>query len=347
MSLVLPLSEWPKQDRVMWADLTRQGGPFDDVGALAHLRDTSLLTLERRYARWLCWLTTHEPTAIALQPASRATLPRLSAWLDDLQHTKPMTQLMFVDGVLRILRAAAPEADWTAQLRLKASLKRAAGNGDRDRKAGRILSSDVLLRAGITMATKHANAAGTSLQSMKHLRDGTMIALLALMPMRRRAFASLRIGHSVLVADDEILIALPAELTKSGQPWEAVVPNQIDPLLRRYLTEARPMFMARGNQNHDILWVGERGTVFNSNYLGSRIAECTKKLTGVRVPPHFFRDAAATTLARLSPQSAKLIRPVLAHSGFGTAERHYIHAQTIEAGRDYATLVSKLKKGRR
>jgi integrase len=61
---------------------------------------------------------------------------------------------------------------------------------------------------------------------------------------------------------------------------------------------------------------------------------------------HLFRDAAATTLARILPESARLIRPVLAHSGFQTAERHYIHAQTIEAGRDYAAVVQRLKKGR-
>lgn len=347
MSLVLPLSEWPIQDRVMWTNLQQQGGPFDDVGALAHLRDTSLRTLETRYARWLRWLTVNDPDAIAVSPQRRATLQRLSAWLDDLEHTKPMTRLTFIDGVLRILRAVAPDSDWTAQLRLKASLKRAAGHGDRDRKAGRILSSTVLLQAGADLATKHAIEAGTPLQSMKCVRDGAMIATLALMPMRRRAFAGLRIGHSVLVADDHIFIALPEELTKSGQPWEAVVPGQVDPLLRRYLTEARPMFMARGNRNHDRLWVGERGIPFNPDYLGCRIAECTLKMTGVRVPPHFFRDAAATTLARISPESARLIRPVLAHSGFGTAERHYIHAQTIEAGRDYANLIAELKRKNR
>lgn len=75
-------------------------------------------------------------------------------------------------------------------------------------------------------------------------------------------------------------------------------------------------------------------------------ADLTLKLTGKRVSPHLFRDCAATTLARLSPESARLIRPVLAHSGFRTAERHYIHAQTIDAGRDYAAVVQRLKKGR-
>jgi len=64
------------------------------------------------------------------------------------------------------------------------------------------------------------------------------------------------------------------------------------------------------------------------------------------IPAHFSRDAAATTLARLSPESARLIQPVLAHSSVTTAERHYIHAQTIDAGRDYASLVQRLKGDR-
>lgn len=61
---------------------------------------------------------------------------------------------------------------------------------------------------------------------------------------------------------------------------------------------------------------------------------------------HAEDSAAATTLSRLSPESARLIGPVLAHSGSRTAERHYIHAQTIEPGRDYAAVVQRLKKGR-
>ena len=65
------------------------------------------------------------------------------------------------------------------------------------------------------------------------------------------------------------------------------------------------------------------------------------------MPPHFFRDAAATTLAQISPESARLIRPILAHSGFGTAERHYIHAGSIEAGRDYAAVIRRMKGDRR
>lgn len=347
MSLIMPLSSWPDQDRAMWLNLQKSGGPLDDRGALSHLRATSLNTLELRYGRWLRWLETTDPDACALPPTVRATIERLSAWLGDLSHTKPMTRLMFIDGVIRILSAADPGKDWSAQRKLKAGLKRDAGRGDRDRKLGRILSSGVLLRAGITLATKHAEAAGTPLEAMKRLRDGTMIAMLALMPMRRRAFAGLRIGTSLIVSGETIIVALPDALTKSGQPWEAEVPDVIAPLLRRYIREARPALMQRGGTKHDFLWVGKKGAPLEMSYLSSRIAQQIRHLTGVRVPMHFFRDAAATTLARHSPESARLIRPILAHSSFGTAERHYIHAQTIEAGRDYAALIKKKRKALR
>lgn len=186
-------------------------------------------------------------------------------------------------------------------------------------------------------------AATTELEAMKRQRNGTMVAMLALMPMRRRAFGQLEIGTSLLVGGDRIIVALSSEMTKNRLPWEAEVPKAVEPLLRRYVDDVRPWFMARGGECHSRLWVKLRGTPFELNHFGNQIAAITTQLTGVRVPPHFFRDAAATTLSRMSPDAARLIRPVLAHTSAGTAERYYIYAQTIEAGRDYARLVKRMK----
>lgn len=344
MSLVLRFAEWPEADKAMWACLRAQGGPLDDQGRFAGLRETSCRTLQAHYGRWLAWIASAEPDALAEPPTQRGTVERFRRWLDALLHVRPMTKLSFVGDTLRMLIAAAPEQDWSMQKRLKATLKRAARHGDASRKAGRILSSDVLLAAGIRHATIEAEAATTELETMKRRRNGTMIAMLALMPMRRRAYARLEIGSSIVIGTDGMLVALPGDLTKNGLPWEAEVPSQVAPLLRTYITTVRPWFMARGSARHSVLWVGDRGSPFADDHLGTKIAGITKRLTGVRVPPHFFRDAAATTLSRMSPQAAMLIRPILAHSSFGTAERHYIHAQTIDAGRDYARLVKQLKR---
>jgi integrase len=184
------------------------------------------------------------------------------------------------------------------------------------------------------------------LQRAIRQRNGSMIALLAMMPMRRRAFAGLALGTSLIVGRDVLTVALPEELTKTGLPWEADVPEPAAGLLRRYLAETRPFLMMRGRQRHGMLWVGDDGRPMSDAHMGPKIATITERLTGKRIPPHFFRDAAATTLVRESPVAARLVRPVLAHVGFGTAERHYIHARSIEAGRDYARLLKNMREKR-
>ena len=84
MSLVLPLSEWPGADRMMWEALRKEAGPLDVPGGLAHLRQTSRNTLEVQYSRWLKWLLATDPKALSLPPAGRATLSRLQFWLEAL-----------------------------------------------------------------------------------------------------------------------------------------------------------------------------------------------------------------------------------------------------------------------
>ncbi len=344
MSLVLPFKDWPETDRHLWDDLMRGGGPLDDRGAFAHLRNSSQHVLINHYGRWLAWILAAEPEALAIAPIDRPTMARLRRWLDDLAHTRPMSRLVFVGTVLRLLMKVAPEQDWTAHRRLKAALKRAAGSGDQSRKLGRILSSTVLFDSAVRHATQGAEAATTSLQAFKRRRDGTMVALLTLVPMRCRAFVHLELGASILVREDRIVISLPGDLAKNGLPWSCTVPDILLPLLRHYIEEVRPWFLQRGTARHDILWVGDRGTPFVENYFGMKISNVTEALTGVRVSPHLFRDAAATTLARTSTDAARLIRPVLAHTSGGTAERHYIHASSIEAGRNYADVISRLKR---
>lgn len=343
MSLIMPQHEWPGADQAMWVSLRKQGGPLDEKGPFAHLRETSLKTLRDCYGRWLGWIRDHDPDGLRLEPALRCDLQRLKAWLSDLAHTAPMTQLMFLDGVLRILRAVDPDMDWAAHLRLLRSLKPAAKARNQERKVGRVLSSDVLLAAGLEHATKSAEAATTTLAAMTRRRDGALVALLSLLPMRRRALANLQLGSSVLVEETVISIVLSPEMTKTGIPWEADVPDAVEPILRHYIEDVRPWFMARGNARHGFLWVSRSGNPMDDNYTGLRVAIVTRKLIGVSVPPHFFRDAAATTLARHSPAATGLIQPVLGHTSTKTAERHYIHARTIEAGRDYAEIVQRLR----
>jgi len=342
----LPFAAWPAADQQMWLDLRQHGGPFDDRGALQHLRDTTLRIYLEAYSRWLEWLRLTDLATLAEPPVGRATLPRLRAWLASMDVLNSTSRLMFVKGTLRVLRAAAPDTDWSAHLRVGRGLQHIAEPGIPKRKQGRILSSRVLLEAGLRHAGPESMAAPTPLARAKAQRDGTMVAFLATMPLRHRAFTGLKIGQSLLIRGSVLTVVLSEDLTKTGVAWEAIVSEPAASVLRQYLERTRPFLMDRTNQCHDFLWVGNNGEPMSYSYIGTRIPDITERLTGVRIPPHFFRDAAATTLARESSKAALLISPVLGHAASGIAEKHYIQAGSVEAGRDYASVMKRLKNKR-
>lgn len=344
MGSSLPFSEWPIADQQMWFDLTAQGGPFADRGPLAGLRATSARMYRESYGRWLGWLQRADSRGLAEQPVDRATLARLKAWLDDSPGLSPMSRKMYFVAVLRVLRAASPKQDWSAHRRAERSLERIAGRGNPARKQGKILSSRVLLEAGLDHAGRDADAASTTFGRAKAQRDGAMIVLLVMMPaMRHRAFTGLTIGESLLVTDRALTIVLSEELTKTNVTWEAEVPEPAAAVLRRYLKEARPFLLSRAVQTHDALWVGNQGAPMSYSYIGKKIPDITERLTGVPIPPQFFRDCGATTLARESPKAALMIAPLLGHAASGIAERHYIQAGSVEAGRELAKVLNRLK----
>lgn len=338
----MPFKNWPAVDREMWRGLLLPGGPLDDHGALLHVRPATQKSLKLHYGRWLEWLFQTHPSTLEFASPTRATAERLIDWTTSLTHTSPHSQEMFINATVRVLKAAAPDLDWSQQIRLGQSLRRRAALSISDRKNGRVLDSAVLLRAGLDLAGSHPEGAPSCLTEAKRFRDGTMLAFLTLLPMRRRAFGLLELGSSVVVSEKNIQIALPGGLTKNGRPWEAPVPDTLLATLQYYIAHVRPWLLNRNRTDHNFLWIGDRGKPYPLNYLGTRIADITERQLGIRIYPHLFRDAAATSLSRYSPENARQIRPLLGHSSHGTAERHYIQAQSIETGRTYAAMLDDL-----
>jgi len=314
----LPLREWPAADQVLWSSLTTPGDLLGNAGGLAHYRATSLAGLVKFYGRWLEWLFTSDPAALEVPPAERATPERLRGWIAALGHVAAPTRSTLVYGVLTVLKAAEPAGDWRQQSRQVKSLQRAARTAVSHRKAGRILASPVLLQAGRNRAERDAPAASTSLKAQLMWRDGTMIAFLAVPPIRLRAFSELQLGTSMVVGPSAITIALTPDMTKNRRPWETPVPEALEPLLRHYITEVRSRLLAQSQAQHPFLWVGRLGKPMTYKTICNKTPTVTGRLLGVKVSPHLFRDAAATTLTRLSPDDTRLIRPLLARADFGS-----------------------------
>jgi site-specific recombinase XerD len=200
------------------------------------------------------------------------------------------------------------------------------------RKHGRVLATGKLVEAGVTLLKRAHHDHRRSLQARaKDSRDGLMIALLAARPLRIENFATLQIGKHLRATSSGFLLDIPGEETKSGRPIETFVPEMLCPWLSIYLEEYRPNLL-RGRQS-SYLWVHNTGHSYQPGSLSQRISKLTARALGVAISPHLFRDCAATTIATDDPEHVLIIASILGHTTLKTAERHYNHAQGLEANR--------------
>jgi integrase len=345
MANTLPLQHWPGSDRHAFDALFAHGGLLDDHGALGHWRPLSRNLMQNQYARWLGWVSKAQPTALALMPCERATSERLQAWLAAMNSLAPATQLGHAGAVVRLCRSIEPDRSWSAHQAILAGLHRSVVRHGSPRKIGRVLASDILFDAGAQLVRDNDGLITHPDQAVR-LRDGAMICLLALMPMRRRALSELALGTSLRVEGAQMTICLDGAMTKNGQSWEAIVPDMVSERLAVYLSIARPVLSARGSSAQTAVWLGRNGMPLTINQFTRAIKNRTTSLLKVGVTPHLFRDAAATTLSRASPESARMIKPILGHTTTRIAEAHYIQADTVAAGRGLAAALEALKQSR-
>ncbi len=176
-----------------------------------------------------------------------------------------------------------------------------------------------------------------------------MIALLAYRPVRLKNLASMHLGQHVVEMGDRTWMLFGAEETKSRRPYEAVFPEALAAHLRRYLEHHRPILLAgeRGGVPGDTnaLWVSEIGTQLEAGALATRISMRTEKAFGRSIPPHWFRDAAATSIAIDDPVHVRDAHQVLGHAGLATTEKHYILAQSLQASRRHQAMLAQVMQG--
>jgi integrase/recombinase XerD len=76
--------------------------------------------------------------------------------------------------------------------------------------------------------------------------------------------------------------------------------------------------------------------------LANRIRKHTKEAFGASLPPHWFRDAAATSIAVEDPRHMRDAHHVLGNT-LAMAERHYNQARSLEASRRHHAMLAALR----
>jgi integrase len=212
--------------------------------------------------------------------------------------------------------------------------------------SGRLVLTGRLVEAGLTLAAEAHEFATTDLARARGVRNGLMVALLALCPIRLKNFADLEIGHTFKEVDGSWWIALPDHLTKSRRPDERRVPALLNPFVELYLNQSRPLLL-KSSAPTNALWISSTtGGRLTTKNLGTLISKITLETIGVDVSPHLFRTAAASTAAAYGGNTPHLASALLNHTDPRVTEEHYNRASSVSAAAAYARIISEFRDGK-
>lgn len=333
----LAFADWPERDRIAWSSAIADGDMFDGRGPAAHWAKTTRDAAVAAYGRWLGFLAETDPSVLAAHPVDRLTQDWLLRYLDHLAQTAgTVGRHMFTAKLRDTIRVMFPGK---VPQHLSRLVTRLESQCQPRSMAARVVATPRLTDLSKSLMKEAGGTAGEITDPIAY-RDGLMIGLLALRPIRRRTFSLIRVGRHLQRVGDEWRMIFEDSETKSGRPFAATVPEWIVPFLERYLREVRPMFS--GAVQHDGLWCSSKGGPLTDKAIYRIITDRTRAAFGQQVHPHLFRACAATTIAVLDPGRIGLAGDLLDHASLRTTQAHYIKARSIEASRLYAKALAEL-----
>lgn len=192
----LKIKDWPLPDQAMWQEVNRQAAPFDNPGRGSHWRPATRERYRKSYGRWLACLTDHGLLAERQEPADRVTIGHVRAYVEELDdQVSARTVTGRVIDLCNVMLAAVPDRDWQWLKDIRARLTTKAENSARP-KTDRVISTARLVDWGVARMDEAQNSADIKERYRAvYYRDGFMIALLALCPLRRKNFTSIEIGQ--------------------------------------------------------------------------------------------------------------------------------------------------------
>lgn len=342
-----PVAEWPSRDRAAWEAALANRDFLEAQGPAAHWAPRSRSKAAKGYSRWLAWLEQEGLLDPASAPGDRLIKERVKAYLRDLSTVNaPFTVTCRAQELYDAVRVMVPESDWT-WLRRAPAVLRARAVSVRNKRARLQPSSKLKGLGQALMASAEAETSRPPLARAVRYRDGLMIALLAHRPVRLGNYAMTTIGRHLVQIGQGYRLQYAATETKTRQILSAQVPRALVPALERYLTYYRPILLSRGGRRPaaalDTLWISEVATAMAEISVHNRIRKHTAAAFGKPLPPHWFRDAAATSIAIEDPVHVHGIMNILGHASLATAEKHYIQAQTLEASRRHLDVLANLR----
>jgi site-specific recombinase XerD len=334
----LPIEFWPEADRKAWMSACQPSQRLKRGGAGRHLKPITLSDLERRYGYFLDFINRRgllDPNKAA---GDHVTPANVDAYLEELTVR---VGSVTIQGSICKLRRACELVDPTGDMSWLADIEKDLALVMRPRsKADRWVLTEVLVEAGLTLIAEAEDSRRMSkLGQARQVRNGLMLAMLAMHPIRLKNFAALEIGRSLVEIKGSLWIVLSGSETKEGRPDERRVDDLLQPALDRYLRKYRPA-LAGVRSAAATLWLSSNdGNPMTYNGVARAITETTRSTVGVAVSPHLFRTATASSAAIHGGANPHLASALLHHTDAHVTEAHYNRASSISAGESLRSII--------
>jgi integrase len=332
----LPTAEWPAADRLGWAEACQPAQRLKRGGAASHLATASQDDIANRYGLYLDFLNRNGRLDPAKSAVTLVTPEHVDAFVRELQaRVRSVTVWNSVYKLRRAAQLIAPDTDfgWLAEIEKDVALVMIPRS-----KADRLVLTERLVEAGLILIREAEMFGKTALARAVGVRNGLLIALLALHPIRIKNFAALTIADTFININGRWWLHIPSEDTKSHRVDERQVPDFITDAVNDYVKTHRAV-LCRGDAEHAALWVSSTtGRQLTTKNLGTLISKLTRETIGVDVSPHLFRTAGASTAAIYAGNHPHLASALLNHRDPRVTEEHYNRATTFSAGDEYSLI---------
>jgi integrase len=339
----LPLELWPEADRNAWITACQPATRLKRGGMAGHLKPVTRDDHARHYGCFLGFLDRAgllEPDGLA---AANVTAEKVDAYLAELKRR--VSSVTVHGSVCKLRRAGqyiAPSRDFTWLSEIGKDLALVARPRS---KFDRMVLTEVLVEAGLTLIHEAEHSQNlTKLARAYQVRNGLMVALLALCPIRRKNFAALEIGRSFVEIHGTWWIVLSASETKEKRADERPINELLTPVIDRYLGQHR-LVLARSDNAPSALWLSSKdGSPITDKQVANVIRVSTLSTVGVKVSPHLFRTSGASTVAIRGGENPYLASALLHHTHPSVTNAHYNRATSFSAGENFRQIVRQYEK---
>ena len=297
--------------------------------------------IANRYGLYLDYLARNDRLDFAGSAKTIVTPDNVQGFFAELQAR--VLSVTVWNSVYKLRRAAqlmAPTVDfgWLTEIEKDIALETVPRS-----KGDRLVLTERLVEAGLALIREAEMFGKTQLARAVGARNGLLIALLAMHPIRIKNFAALTIADTFTNVDGRWWLHIPSDDTKCHRMDERQVPGFMTDVVNTYVETHRPA-LCRGDE-HSALWVSSTtGRQMTTKNLGTLISKLTRETIGVDGSPHLFRTAGASTAAIYGGSHPHLASALLNHRDPRVTEEHYNRATSISAGEEYAIITKSYRE---